>query len=94
VDKLRAQIGAAMRTLESKPSEALPSVEQIAAARREQEAHERRYKHGKAARTWEAVALESPERAASSKILARWMAAYEAADAEAEKAFSELAAVR
>ena len=66
--------------------------EQDAARQREAEAHEQRYKHGKAARTWEEVATESPERARVSELLAEWMYAYEAADAKAEKAFRELAA--
>jgi hypothetical protein len=56
------------------------------------EAHGQRYKHGKAARIWDSVAIEQPRRKAVSEILARWMAAYEAADAEAEKAFQDLAA--
>jgi hypothetical protein len=62
------------------------------AREREGEAHEQRYKHGKAARQWEAVAVERPQDAATCEILARWMLAYEAADAEAERAFRELAA--
>lgn len=57
---------------------------------REAEAHQERYKHGKAARTWDAVALEQPTRAAICRVSAEWMAAYEAADAAAEKAFREL----
>lgn len=63
------------------------------ARQREREANEQRYKHGKAARIWDAVAVESPARAEVSKILAKWMYAYEAADAEAERAFRELAAM-
>lgn len=59
---------------------------------REHEAWEARYKHAKAARTWDAVAQEKPDRRAVSEILARWMYAYEAADAEAEAAFRALAA--
>jgi hypothetical protein len=62
------------------------------AASRASDAWDQRYKHGKAARTWDAIARESPERREVSEILANWMAAYEAADAEAEKAFQELAA--
>lgn len=64
---------------------------------RENEAWERRYKHGKAARTWAAVAVENEGTGkkptpAECRILAEWMAAYEAADAAAEAAFRALAA--
>lgn len=55
------------------------------------EAWDARYKHGKAARTWDAVANEKPEGRALYLILAKWMAAYEAADAEAEREFLALA---
>jgi len=48
--------------------------------------------HAKAARTWDAVAIETTKRREVCEVLARWMYAYEAADAEAEKAFRELAA--
>jgi hypothetical protein len=66
-------------------------------ADREREAWENRYKHGKAARTWDAIASEhegttKKPTTAECKILAEWMAAYEAADAVAEKAFRELRA--
>jgi hypothetical protein len=67
------------------------SVEHVEASERAEHAWEQRYKHGKAARTWAAVAVESPHRARVSQILAEWMAAYEAADAAAEKAFRTLA---
>ena len=63
-----------------------------AARSREQEAWDQRYKHGKAAKIWAAIVVEKPDTAEVSRILARWMAAYEAADAEAERAFRELAA--
>jgi hypothetical protein len=56
------------------------------------EAWDQRYKHGKAGRTWDAIAHEQPDRAALYEILARWMYAYEAADAAAEKALRKLAA--
>lgn len=64
---------------------------------REQEAWERRYKHGKASRTWAAVAVENEgtnkkPSPAECLILAEWMAAYEEADAKAEAAFRALAA--
>jgi len=51
-----------------------------------------RFKHVKAANTWLAVAHESPARREVSEILATWMVAYADADAEAERAFSALAA--
>jgi hypothetical protein len=38
------------------------------------------------------VSREQPKREAICKVLAEYMAAYEAADAEAERAFRELAA--
>lgn len=62
------------------------------AARRAEDAHESRYKHGKAARTWDAIATENPERAAVAKVLADYMHAYEAADASAEIALRAIAA--
>jgi hypothetical protein len=64
------------------------------AARRAGDAHESRYKHGKAARTWDAIASEDPERAAIAKILADYMHAYEAADAAAEVALRAVAAAQ
>jgi len=51
-----------------------------------------RFKHVKAANIWAAVAHESPARREVSEILSRWMEAYADADAEAEMAFSALAA--
>ena len=71
----------------------------MAAEQREREAWENRYKHAKASRTWAAIAVEhegndkkpTPE---ECRILAEWMAAYEEADAVAEKAFRELAATQ
>ena len=66
--------------------------EKVEAFGRAEEAWDQRYKHGKAARTWDAIAVESPHRARVSKILSEWMAAYEAADAAAEEAFRTLAA--
>jgi len=54
------------------------------------DAWDRRYKHGKAARTWAALAVEEPEKAPLYRTLAAWMAAYEQADAEAEQAFRDL----
>lgn len=62
------------------------------ASDRAEDAWAQRYKHGKASRTWDAVAREQPQREAICKILAEYMAAYEAADAKAERAFRELAA--
>jgi hypothetical protein len=62
-----------------------------AARQRETEASDQRYKHGKAGRIWDSIAAEEPSRAVSL-ILAKWMYAYEAADAEAERAFREIAA--
>ncbi len=64
---------------------------------REHEAWESRYKHGKASRTWAAIAVEHEgtdkrPTPAECSILAEWMAAYEAADAAAEAAFRALAA--
>lgn len=64
---------------------------------REREAWENRYKHGKASRTWAAIAHENEgtsklPKSAECRILAEWMAAYEAADATAEAAFRALAA--
>jgi len=59
---------------------------------RSNEAHEQRYKHGKASRLWTAVAGEQPRRREVCEILAAWMEAYEVADAEAEQAFRDLAA--
>jgi hypothetical protein len=69
----------------------------VSAEMREREAWENRYKHGKASRTWEAVARENEASGklpppAECRILAEWMAAYEAADAAAEAAFRALAA--
>lgn len=65
-------------------------------ADREREAWENRYKHGKASRTWAAIAQEhegTDKRPAPAEclVLAEWMAAYEAADASAEAAFRALA---
>jgi hypothetical protein len=60
------------------------------AGRRSHEAWNARYTHGKAARVWDSIAAEDPERAPIARILAKWMAAYEAADAEAEEALREL----
>ena len=62
------------------------------ASNRESWSSEARYKHGKAARTWDAVAFEQPARREVCEILARQMYAYEAADAQAENEFRELAA--
>jgi len=64
-----------------------------AARQREGEAHDQRCKHRRAARIWAAIVEEKPDTAAVSRILASWMTAYEAADAEAERAFRELAAM-
>jgi hypothetical protein len=64
-----------------------------AANDRAMEAWDQRYKHGKAARTWDAIAEEKPARRELSKILAEWMYAYAASDARAEKAFRELGAI-
>lgn len=66
-------------------------------ADREHEAWENRYKHGKAARTWDAIAVENEgtdkrPTSAECRILAEWMYAYEEADAKAEAAFRALAA--
>jgi len=61
------------------------------AALRADEAWAQRYKHGKAARVWDRIAGEKPEDPLS-RVLAEWMAAYEAADAAAEAAFRALAA--
>ena len=63
---------------------------------REHEAWENRYKHGKASRIWAAIAIENEGTSkrptpAECRILAEWMAAYEAADAAAEAAFRSLA---
>lgn len=62
---------------------------------REREAWEARFKHAKAARTWDAIASEhegTDKRPSSAecRILAAWMAAYEEADAKAEAAFRAL----
>ena len=62
---------------------------------REHEAWESRYKHAKAARAWDAIAAENEgtdkrPTSAECRILAEWMAAYEAADAVAEAAFRAL----
>lgn len=62
---------------------------------REREANESRYKHGKASRTWATIAVENEgtdkrPTSAECRILAEWMAAYEAADAAAEAAFRAL----
>ena len=62
---------------------------------REHEAWESRYKHGKAARTWDAIAVEHEGTGkrptpAECRILAAWMSAYEAADAAAEQGFRAL----
>lgn len=67
------------------------SNEREAAEMRAREAWEARYKHMGAASAWDAIAIERPERARVSEILARWMAAYADADAEAERAFLALA---
>lgn len=66
---------------------------------REHEAWENRYKHGKASRTWDAIAVEHEGTSkmptpAECRILAEWMAAYEAADAKAEAAFRALASLQ
>jgi hypothetical protein len=66
---------------------------------REHEAWEARYKHAKASRTWATIADEHEGNGkkptpAECRILAEWMAAYEEADAAAEKAFRELAATQ
>lgn len=63
---------------------------------REREAWENRYKHGKASRTWAAIAIENEGTGkrptpAECRVLSEWMAAYEAADAAAEAAFRDLA---
>ncbi len=58
---------------------------------RAREAWEARIKHVRASTTWAASADERPERRAVCEIRARWMAAYADADAEAERAFRELA---
>jgi hypothetical protein len=58
----------------------------------EVEAHDQRYKHGRAARTWDQIASEGTPYADVQRILAQWMYAYEAADARAERAFRKLAA--
>lgn len=68
----------------------------MSAEMREREAWENRYKHGKASRTWAAVADENEgtdklPTSAECRILAEWMAAYEAADAAAAAAFQALA---
>lgn len=65
-------------------------------SRRVSEAWEARYKHGKAARTWAAIAVEHEgtdkrPTPAECQVLAAWMSAYEAADAAAEAAFAALA---
>lgn len=57
---------------------------------REGEAREAKWTHAKAARIWDAIRTEQPHRAAVARILADWMYAYEAADAEAETAFRAL----
>ncbi len=62
------------------------------ASKRAEHAWNERYKHGRAARIWDAVVTEEPQRAEVARILGQWMAAYEAADAEAERAFRDLAA--
>jgi len=69
----------------------------MSAELREREAWENRYRHGKASRTWAAVAVENEGTGklptpAECRILAEWMAAYEEADAKAEAAFRALAA--
>ena len=71
-----------------------PSSDRIVkeASDRENDANARRYEHGNAARTWDAVASFESERAELCEILARWMAAYEAADAQAEQEFRALGA--
>lgn len=68
-------------------------------ADREHEAWENRYKHGKASRIWAAIEIENEgtdkrPTSAECRILAEWMAAYEAADAAAEAAFRSLALLR
>jgi hypothetical protein len=62
------------------------------ASDREREAWEARFKHMKAGHTWAAIATEKPESREVSEILSKWMYAYGDADADAEKAFRELAA--
>lgn len=67
----------------------------MSAELREREAWENRYKHGKASRTWAAIADEHEASGklptpAECRILADWMAAYEEADANAEAAFRAL----
>ncbi len=69
----------------------------MSAEMREREAWESRYKHARAARNWEAISLENEgtdklPTSAECRILADWMAAYEAADAAAEAAFRRLTA--
>jgi hypothetical protein len=59
---------------------------------RENEAWIQRYKHGKAARIWAAIAEEQPARREVCEVLAQYMADYEEADAKAEAAFRALAA--
>jgi transcription elongation factor GreA-like protein len=61
------------------------------ARRREGEAYEERYKHGKAARIWDRIVTENPEQAEVSRALAEWMNDYEVADAKAEAAFRRIA---
>lgn len=68
-------------------------------ADREREAWGNRYKHASASRTWAAIAEENEgtdklPTSAECRILAEWMAAYEAADAAAEAAFRALSAQR
>ena len=58
---------------------------------RAREAWEARIKHVRASNTWAEIAAEHRERRPVYEILARWMAAYADADAEAERAFRELA---
>lgn len=65
--------------------------EREAAETRAREAWDARFRHARAASIWDAIARERPERARVSEILARWMAAYAVADAEAERAFLALA---
>ena len=66
---------------------------------REREAWENRYKHAKASRAWAAIAVENEgtdkkPTPAECRVLADWMAAYEAADADAEAAFRALSTER
>lgn len=67
------------------------SSEREAAEMRAREAWDARFRHARAASTWDAIARERPEHARVNETLARWMAAYADSDAEAERAFLALA---